>query len=137
MPVKRRGQVTRAEIVLANWQQEELGGFGGRRQPSMGGTSRVTGDGHARICEGLGVKVPGATRPNSPSVNMYMPETPGNELFLSIASSSFVLAVSSSTMASGRSISISSVWETSFFGLFPDLVGQWTDLFGLISERKQ
>ena len=63
MPVKRRGQVTRAEIVLANWQQEELGGFGGRRQPSMGGTSRVTGDGHARICEGLGVKVPGATRP--------------------------------------------------------------------------
>jgi hypothetical protein len=63
MPGKRRGQVTRAEIVLANWQQEELSGFGGRRQPSMGGTSRVTGDGHARICEGLGVKVPGATRP--------------------------------------------------------------------------
>jgi hypothetical protein len=61
--VKRRGQVTRAEIVLANWQQDELGGFGGRRQPSMGGTSRVTGDAHARICEGLGVKVPGATRP--------------------------------------------------------------------------
>src|ERR1700720_117878 len=57
MPVKRRGQVTRAEIVLSNWQQEELGGFSGRRQPSMGGTSRVTGDGHARICEGLGVKV--------------------------------------------------------------------------------
>ena len=28
----------------------------------MGGTSRVTGDGQARICEGLGVKFPGATR---------------------------------------------------------------------------
>jgi len=27
-----------------------------------GGTSRVTGDGHARFCEGLGVKFPGATR---------------------------------------------------------------------------
>jgi hypothetical protein len=63
MPVERREQVTRTEIVLANWQQEELGGFGGRRQPSRGGTSRVTGDGHARICEGLGVKIPGATRP--------------------------------------------------------------------------
>jgi len=29
----------------------------------MNGTSRVTGDGHARICERLGVKFPGATRP--------------------------------------------------------------------------
>ena len=27
-----------------------------------GGTSRVTGDGHARFCERLGVKFPGATR---------------------------------------------------------------------------
>ena len=25
MPVERREQVTRAEIVLANWQREELG----------------------------------------------------------------------------------------------------------------
>jgi hypothetical protein len=30
--------------------------------PLMNGTSRVTGDCHARICEGLGVKVPGPTR---------------------------------------------------------------------------
>jgi hypothetical protein len=36
---------------------------GGGRQPLLNGTSRVTGDGHARICEGLGVRVPGATRP--------------------------------------------------------------------------
>src|SRR5689334_12125726 len=35
---------------------------GGRRQPSVGGTSRVTGDSQARICEGLGVKFPGSTR---------------------------------------------------------------------------
>jgi hypothetical protein len=32
-------------------------------QPSMGGTSRVTGDSQARFCEGLGVKFPGPTRP--------------------------------------------------------------------------
>ena len=47
---------------LANWKQEEPGGRGGRRQPSVSGTSRVTGDCHARICESLGVRFPGATR---------------------------------------------------------------------------
>jgi hypothetical protein len=61
--VEQREQVTRKEIGIANWRQEELYGFGGGRQPSMGGTSRVTGDGHARICEGLGVQFPGPTRP--------------------------------------------------------------------------
>ena len=35
----------------------------GGRQLSVDGTSRVTGDGQARFCEGLGVKFPGATRP--------------------------------------------------------------------------
>jgi hypothetical protein len=62
MPVERRGQVTRVVIDLANWQQEEPGGRGGRRQPSLGGTSRVTGDCHARFCERPGVKFPGPTR---------------------------------------------------------------------------
>ena len=51
--MERRGQVTRVAIDLANWQQEEPGGCGGRRQPSLGGTSRVTGDCHARFCERL------------------------------------------------------------------------------------
>jgi hypothetical protein len=32
----------------------------------MGGTSRVTGDCHARICERLGAKFPGATRQRQP-----------------------------------------------------------------------
>ena len=32
-------------------------------KPSLGGTSRVTGDSQARICERLGVKFPGPTRP--------------------------------------------------------------------------
>jgi serine/threonine protein kinase len=52
-------------ITLVNWQQEEPIGYGGGRQLSMDGTSRVTGDSHARICERLGVKIPGATRRRS------------------------------------------------------------------------
>src|SRR5215467_12671416 len=35
----------------------------GRRQPSLGGTSRMMREYHVRICEGLGVKFPGSTRP--------------------------------------------------------------------------
>ena len=49
-------------IDLVNWQQEEPTGYGGGRQLSLDGTSRVTGDCYARICERLGVKIPGATR---------------------------------------------------------------------------
>jgi hypothetical protein len=48
MPVERRGQVTCIGIVRVNWQQEELDGFDGRRQPSMGGTSRVSREAQAR-----------------------------------------------------------------------------------------
>ena len=62
MPVERREQVTRVEIVRVNGQPEELAGFGGRRQPSLGGTSRMNREIHVRICERLGVKFPGATR---------------------------------------------------------------------------
>src|SRR6202171_6313377 len=58
----RRGQAIRVMVNLANWQQEEPTGCGGGRQLSMDGTSRVTGDSHARFCERLGVKFPGATR---------------------------------------------------------------------------
>jgi hypothetical protein len=62
MPVEQREQVTRVEIVRVNGQPEELAGFGGRRQPSLGGTSRMNREVHVRICERLGVKFPGATR---------------------------------------------------------------------------
>ena len=65
MPVERRGQAIRVMVNLANWQQEEPTGYGGGRQLSMDGTSRVTGDSHARFCERLGVKFPGATRRRS------------------------------------------------------------------------
>jgi hypothetical protein len=60
MSVERRGQAIRVMVDLANWQQEEPTGCGGGRQLSMDGTSRVTGDSHARFCERLGVKFPGA-----------------------------------------------------------------------------
>jgi len=62
MPVERREQVTRAGIALVNWQQDEPHGFGGRRQPSLGGTSRISREAYVRFCERLGVKSPGATR---------------------------------------------------------------------------
>jgi hypothetical protein len=58
MPVERR------ERAIAIW----LGSTGngrnpmsnGRRQPSRGGTSRMTRECQVRFCEGLGVKFPGA-----------------------------------------------------------------------------
>src|SRR5712692_8939351 len=62
MPVERRGRAIRVTVGVVNWQQEEPSGRDGKRQLSRGGTSRVTGDSHARICERLGVKFPGPTR---------------------------------------------------------------------------
>ena len=61
MPTEQREGVTRIDIK----GQRETGGargFDGRRQPSVGGTSRMTGDCHVRFCEKLGVKFPGLTR---------------------------------------------------------------------------
>jgi hypothetical protein len=63
MAVEGREQVTRIGIVRINGRPEELDGPDGRRQPSMGGTSRVRREVQARIYERLGVKFPGATRP--------------------------------------------------------------------------
>ena len=62
MPVERRGRAIRVTVGVVNWQQEEPRGRDGKRQLSRDGTSRVTGDSHARICERLGVKFPGPTR---------------------------------------------------------------------------
>jgi hypothetical protein len=45
-----------------NWKQEELTGFGGRRQPLSGDTSRISREAYVRFCERLGVKFPGPTR---------------------------------------------------------------------------
>jgi hypothetical protein len=38
--------------------------FNGRRQPSRGGTSWMNREVQVRICERLGVKFPGPTRPD-------------------------------------------------------------------------
>jgi hypothetical protein len=65
MAVEGREQVTRIGIVRVNGRPEELDGPDGRRQPSLGGTSRVSREAQARICERLGVKFPGATRPGA------------------------------------------------------------------------
>src|SRR5450631_1772149 len=62
MAVEGREQVTRIGIVRVNGQPEELAGPDGRRQPSVGGTSRMNREVHVRICERLGVKSPGPTR---------------------------------------------------------------------------
>src|ERR1035437_9311174 len=62
MSVEGRGWVTRVGIDLVNWQQEEPAGLGRRRQPSGGGTSRMSREAQVRICERLGVQLPGPTR---------------------------------------------------------------------------
>src|SRR6516164_6472485 len=47
----------------ANWQREEPSFLDGRRRSSFGGTSRMMREYHVRICERLGVKLPGPPRP--------------------------------------------------------------------------
>ena len=57
----------RRERAIAIWLGSTGNGrnprFNGRRQPSRGGTSRMTRECQVRICERLGVKFPGPTRP--------------------------------------------------------------------------
>ena len=64
MPVERRGQAIQATIGVVNWQQEELLGRCGRECSALlNGKSRVSREAQARFREGLGVQLPGATRP--------------------------------------------------------------------------
>ena len=64
MLVERRGQVTDVESEpTGNGRSFKI--LDGRRQPSFGGTSRMMREYHVRICERLGVKFPGPTRPVS------------------------------------------------------------------------
>jgi hypothetical protein len=63
--VERRGQVIRVPIKLVNWQQEEPTDRGEGQQLFMDGTSRVSREAQARFREGLGVQIPGATRPSA------------------------------------------------------------------------
>src|SRR6202048_2856428 len=61
MPVERRGWVIAVEIGSTGNGRNPI--FNGRRQPSCGGTSRMTRECQVRICERLGGKFPGPTRP--------------------------------------------------------------------------
>src|ERR1019366_7275006 len=49
-------------FIVANRQRDEPLGCSGGRQPSSGGTSRMTGDRLVRICEGSRVKFLRSTR---------------------------------------------------------------------------
>jgi hypothetical protein len=62
MPVEQRGQAIAFEIGSTGNGRNPI--FNGRRQPSCGGTSRMTRECQVRICERLGVKFPGPTRPS-------------------------------------------------------------------------
>src|SRR3979411_2270506 len=64
MPVERRGWVIAVEIGSTGNGRNPI--FNGRRQPSCGGTSRMTRECQVRICERLGGKFPGPTRPKLP-----------------------------------------------------------------------
>src|SRR2546421_10973245 len=62
MPVERREQAIAVEIGSTGVIPGGTRMFNGRRQPSRGGTSRMTRECQVRICERLGVKFPGPTR---------------------------------------------------------------------------
>ena len=74
MPVERRGWVIAFEIGSTGNGRNPI--FNGRRQPSCGGTSRMTRECQVRICERLGVKFPGPTRPERRSFGVsFTPAT--------------------------------------------------------------
>src|SRR5918994_1775355 len=60
MPVERREQAIAIWIGSTGNGRNPM--LNGRRQPSRGGTSRMTRECQVRFCEGLGVKFPGPTR---------------------------------------------------------------------------
>src|SRR6266508_760037 len=62
MLVERRGRVIAVELGPTGAVPGGARRFSGRRQPSRGGTSRMMREYQVRICERLGVKLPGPTR---------------------------------------------------------------------------
>src|SRR6476469_3725982 len=75
MPVERRGWVIAFEIGSTGNGRNPI--FNGRRQPSRGGTSRMTRECQVRICERLGVKFTGPTRPTEAFRNVSIPAAIG------------------------------------------------------------
>src|SRR5215471_2846612 len=64
MGLERRGWVI--AVGAGSTGNGRNSAFNGRRQPSCGGTSRMMREYQVRICERLGVKFPGSTRPEEP-----------------------------------------------------------------------
>ena len=62
MSVERSGQAIDVETSKGQLATGGTRGFGGGRQLSTDGTSRMNREVQVRICEGLGVKFPGPTR---------------------------------------------------------------------------
>src|SRR5262252_7244800 len=112
MSVERRGQVIRALITLVNWQQEEPTDCGEGRQPLMDGTSRVSREAQARFCEGLGVQLPGATRPATGSCQFSVG-------FLSMCSMMSVSADGLSNRVSGQAAAAIEFSVTTVGSCFP------------------
>ena len=62
MSVERSGQAIDVETSKGQLATGGARGFDGGRQLSTDGTSRMNREVQVRICEGLGVKLPGPTR---------------------------------------------------------------------------
>src|ERR1035437_3693756 len=65
-------------FIVANRQRDEPLGCSGGRQPSSGGTSRMTGDRLVRICEGSRVKFLRSPRQSFQTLR-YAASLPGRE----------------------------------------------------------
>ena len=65
MSVERSGQAIGVETLKGQLATGGACGFDEGRQPFIGGTSRMNREVQVRICEGLGVKLPGPTRRHS------------------------------------------------------------------------
>ena len=63
MSVERSGQAIGVEALKGQLATGGARGFDEGRQPFIDGTSRMNREVQVRICEGLGVKFPGPTRP--------------------------------------------------------------------------
>ena len=94
MSVEGRGWVTRVGIDLANWQQEEPADFGGRRQLSMAGTSRISREAQVRICSRLGVRFPGGDSASMLASNPGQPGFGTEQSRLSVENSEFLQILS-------------------------------------------
>ena len=82
MPAEQRGQVIHVKMESTGNRRNSCLGGSPAGLP-WGGTSRMRRESHVRICEGLGVKVPGPTRrvrqltslPRSPTILREMSPT--------------------------------------------------------------